>query len=314
MSLPPKGLIGVLVTPFDEEGRIDRRSLRDLVEFTIQHLDGIATGVTYTGEGFLLDREKKLELIRMGMRMIQGRLPLFLGITGDTREETEENILEVERSRRELGYKEDIFLLDCPLWYHSNRGLPRNYERLGKITSLSFVLYNNPYLITEQRRHLKRRNIRTNILKRLATNEQIVGLKNVSNLRRFINYQRAVRGRRDFRLYDGSELLFLNYPSMSGVVSGGANIFPREWKEVVDSSLDSQDPRKEEEGYSHRLWEMGQRLRRLQATYAPNPPAIIKTALKLMGKIGSDRVAGRGITEEEVRGITNLLKEYGMID
>jgi len=40
-----------------------------------------------------------------------------------------------------------------------------------------------------------------------------------------MNYDRAVRDRRDFRFRDGDELSFMTRPSSDGVMAGGANLF-----------------------------------------------------------------------------------------
>ena len=92
LSLPPKGLLGVLVTPLDDQGNIDARSLESLVNSTLNDVDGFLAGVSFTGEGFLLSNEKKLELIRISLEIVRGRVPLILGITGNSSRETGENI------------------------------------------------------------------------------------------------------------------------------------------------------------------------------------------------------------------------------
>ncbi len=193
LSLPPKGLLGVLVTPLDDQGNIDAQSLESLVNSTLNYVDGFLAGVSFTGEGFLLGNEKKLELIRISLEIVRGRVPLILGITGNSSRETAENISALEKIRGDSHYAGDIFLFDCPLWYHSNRGLFPHYQELGRLTELSFVLYNNPYLISRLKGHLRRKNIRTNVLKKLSENERIVGLKHSGEAKRTLNYLKAVR-------------------------------------------------------------------------------------------------------------------------
>jgi len=183
------------------------------------------------------------------------------------------------------------------------------------LTELSFVLYNNPYLISRLKGHLRRKNIRTNVLKKLSGNERIVGLKHSGEAKRTLNYLRAVRERKDFIFYDGDELNFLNGPGPGGVISGGVNILPRDWKEIVDSSLNPHDSRKENPDYCRYLWETGEKLKLFRSSYRSNPAAIIKTALKYMGIIKSNRVVEgtAPVTREEEKKIRSLLTEYGLI-
>lgn len=314
-SSPPKGLSGVLVTPLNDEGDLDVESLGNLINSTLSYVDGLLSGVSFTGEGFLLAREKKLELIRVSLEIIKGRVPLFLGITGNSQEETVKNIRVLEKIRDDLSYPGEIFLFDCPLWYHSNRGLAHHYQELRKLTELPFVLYNNPELIGHLKGHLRRRNIRTNILKKLSGNEGIVGLKHSGEAKRGLNYLRAVRERRDFVFYDGNELDFLNSPGPGGVTSAGMNILPKDWREIVDSSLNPHDSRKEDPSYCRRLWETGEKLKLFHSSYRSNPAAIIKTALKYMGVIKSNRVVEgtASITLEEGRRVHSLLIKHGLI-
>jgi dihydrodipicolinate synthase/N-acetylneuraminate lyase len=135
-------------------------------------------------------------------------------------------------------------------------------------------------------RSLKRNNIRTAVLKRLSENSQIVGLIQAGDLKRTIHYQRAVRARRDFRFYDGDERSFLNQPSSSGVVSGGANLLPAEWSEIVSTSLSLlEDP-----GRSLILLKHSQKLRELNQVLQMNPARSLKFALHRLGIIPQAKV------------------------
>ena len=122
-------------------------------------------------------------------------------------------------------------------------------------------------------------------MKKLSRNEQIVGITHVGELRRAINYARAVRDRRDFRVYDGNEVSFLDKPSSGGVVARGANLLPREWKEITESSINPKEGLREDPAYGGQLWKVGQTLKSLEAAYAPNPTAIIKFGFEYIKKL-----------------------------
>jgi dihydrodipicolinate synthase/N-acetylneuraminate lyase len=133
---------------------------------------------------------------------------------------------------------------------------------------------------------LKRKNIRTAILKKLTENEQIVGLIQAGDFQRTLRYQRAARMRRDFRIYDGDEMNFLNQPSSSGVVSWGANLLPANWKEVVMGALTlTEDP-----GMGLKLFKTSQKLKNLSEIMHLNPAAFLKYALYRTGKIKEARL------------------------
>jgi 4-hydroxy-tetrahydrodipicolinate synthase len=285
-SLPPKGLLPALITPFDSKGRIDWPSLRDLIESLLPFSDGLLIGEPLAGEGLFLPTDIRLELFRGCLEAVGGRKPLFLCPTASTSEET---VKCVEAGDRVIGaFRENlsVFWFDLPLWHHSNRKLPQFYEDWSQRTSLPILLYNHPALITRLSRSLKRKNIRTAVLKKLAENERIVGLLQAGDFQRTLHYQRAVRRERDFRLYDGDETNFLNQPSSSGVVSWGANLFPAEWKEVVTGVLNlTEDP-----AIGLRLFTESQKLRKLAEIMNLNPAALLKYALYRTGKIKDARL------------------------
>lgn len=307
----PRGLIGDMVTPLKGSGDLDRSSLKKIIEYTIKYLDGMIIGSGYTGEGLYLNNRRRVELIEQGIELVHGRVPLFLNVTGGLKEETAENIRAVEITIKKMGYPGKVYLLDCPLLHNSNRHLPDYYRELGNYTQLPFILYNNPHIIGELKAHLKRKNIRTSVLKELSRNEQIGGIIHTGDLSRAIHYIQAVRGRNDFRFYDGNEMSFLSLPSLSGVVSVGANLLPREWKEVTRSSLNRGNdlgggalPRRQ-------ILKAGYLIKRFQAVYRFAAVAAIKKALRYMGKIKTATVTQKvlPVSPDQTAKIYRLLDE-----
>ncbi len=278
---PPKGLVIALVTPLNEQRAIAWPSFQNLVNHTLPFADGLLIGDGIIGEGIFLPNKLRLELAQGAIEKVGGQKPLFLCLTASNQEETIANLEEIGQKYASLAEKGLLYLVDCPLWYHSNRKLPQFYESLLKRLPLPIILANNPLLISFSPRSWKRKNIRTNILKRLASQPAIVGLINLSDLKRAINYQRAVRARRDFCLYDGDEKNFLDQPSAAGVVSAGANLFPEQWKEVVWASLNpSENP-----GQNFALWEKSKKLKKFYQAYHGAPAQNLKFALYQQGLI-----------------------------
>jgi len=302
--LPPRGLIIPLVTPLNEQGEIDWDSLKRLIERTVPYGDALFIGEGLMGEGLSLPNRKRLELLARAWEIVEGRKPLFLSPTAETPEETLKNMVTLEKHFSRGPGTKSIFWVDLPLWYHSNRKLPSLYQEWARWTPYPFLLYNHPNLIAQLGRSLKRRNIRTAVMKRLCENEQIVGLIQVGDLKRTIHYQRAVRSRRDFRFYDGDEINFLDSPSSSGVVSLGANLLPKEWSEIVSASLTpSEDP-----GQNLLILKQGQTLRELREVLQTPLLKNLKIALTHLGVISHPRV--RGHEETTVGGEDLKIKRF----
>ncbi len=282
---PPKGLFPALITPFDPKGKIDWSSLRALIENLLPESDGLLIGEPLAGEGLFLPEDLRLELLQGCQKAVEGRKPLLFCPTGQTSEAT---LKFVEDGEKRIGQinEASFFWVDLPLWHHSNRKLPQFYEEWAKISPRPVLLYNHPRLITLLNRSLKHKNIRTAVLKKIAENERVVGLIQAGDFQRTLYYQRAARARRDFRIYDGDEINFLNQPSSSGVMSWGANLFPGEWQEIVAGSLSlTEDP---ERGF--RIFNQSQKLKRLGEIIGLKPAASLKYALSRLGRIAAARL------------------------
>ncbi|MBW1913193.1 MAG: dihydrodipicolinate synthase family protein [Deltaproteobacteria bacterium] len=239
---PPRGLIVDLITPLTSGGDIDGRGLGRLLDRLLPHVQALLLASPYAGEGLNLAPGQRAELLDKALVVVRGSVPVLVWISGDTEERTAENLRLLRKTKEARRYTGPIIWMDTPLLYHSNRGLSPLYERLVSEAGEPFVLHNDPEMIDPLKRAFKRRNIRTSILKELVlTEEGIQGLIFSGSLDRAQNYQKALRSRTGFNIYDGDESNFLVHPSLSGVISKGANLAPRAWQKITASSLRQDD-------------------------------------------------------------------------
>lgn len=74
-----RGIFTIQVTPFDAEGRVDRRAVDDAVERAAHYrVDGLLIGGTY-GEFSSMTSAERAALFRSVMEANKGRLPVLLG-------------------------------------------------------------------------------------------------------------------------------------------------------------------------------------------------------------------------------------------
>jgi len=297
-------LIIAFITPFDEKGLIDWVSLRRLIERALPFSDGLLFGEGRVGEGLCLPNALRLELLQGVRELVAGKKPLFLCPTADTVEETLSNVEAVSSKYSGPTNQEPFYWVDIPLWYHSNRKLSQFYQEWARFSPMPILLDNHPQLISRLNRTLKRSNIRTAVVKRLAENEQMVGLIQEGDLKRTMHYQRAVRSRREFRFYDGDEKSFLNQPSSSGVVSAGANLLPAEWQEIVEASLSV----REASAPNLRLLQQSQKLRELSKALGTNPAGSLKFALHRLGWISHPKVLSE--TQADACGMESAMGHF----
>lgn len=280
-----RGLIVDLVTPLRPNGEIDGRSLGRHLDRILPHVHAVFIASPYAGEGIRLSASQREDLLDKTLVVIRGQMPLLVWVTQDTEESTKKTLLLLRKRVATRKYGGPVFWVDTPLYYHSNRGLLLHYRNLCTLAGEPWILHNDPELITRLGRSFKRNNLRTAILKSLAGIEELLGLVFFGPLDRARNYQKAVRRRPDFRIYDGDESHFLKHPSMSGVVSAGANLAPRSWRKITDASLNVTDSRQEYPDRLKQLWETGVYLQKLLDLYRPSLMPMLTAALAAMGVI-----------------------------
>lgn len=308
----PRGLIADLVTPLKSDGTIDGRGLGRLLDRAIPCVEAVFLASPHTGEGETLTPGQRSELVEKAIVVIRGRIPLMIWVTRETEEKTLDTILTLRKGLERQRYAGQVFWVDTPLYYHSNRGLPAYYQDLGSMVEDPIILHNDPEFIRGLARPLKRINIRTGILKELVLLKDIVGLIFSGALARADNYNRACRGQGRFRIYDGDETQFLEHPSMSGVVSVGANLAPRAWQKITRSSLQLTDDQKNYPDHLRQVWELGQYLRDLKDTYQQMPATIVKEVLSDMDIIETPLCTFPGKDVKESKGrLKELMATHG---
>jgi dihydrodipicolinate synthase/N-acetylneuraminate lyase len=302
----PRGLIVDLITPLKHDGSIDGRGLAKLLDRVLSHAQGVLLAGPHAGGGIQLTALQREEILEKAVVVVRERVPILVWVTRKTEQETEETILALNKRLEHRNYSGPVFWVDTPLFYHSNRGLPSLYRKMCAMGERPFVLYNDPALIRQLARPLKRNNIRTAILKEIISLEGVAGLIFVGALERSHHYQRASRLRPQFRIYDGDESQFLDHPSLSGVVSYGANLAPKAWQMITRSSLRLAGDERNYPGHLQHVWETGRYLRDLKEIYQKMPSVLIRAVLSDMGIL--DESSPGGLEETDLDGLKNRLK------
>ena len=307
-----RGLIVDLVTPLRKSGEIDGSSLGRHLDRLLPYVHAVFIASPYAGGGVHLSSSQREDLLDKSLVVIRGQMPLLVWVTQDTEESTKETLLLLRKRVATRRYEGPVFWVDTPLYYHSNRGLFLHYRNFSTLVKEPWIIHNDPELIIKLGRSFKRNNIRTAILKSVAGIEAIHGLVFLGPLERAANYQKAVRRRPEFKVYDGDELHFLKYPSMSGVVSAGANLAPKAWRKITDASLYSTDSRQEYPDQLQQLWDTGLYLQKLLESYSPFPAPLIKAALLKMGVIeNAEKAAGVNNLDPPLVEIEETMKARG---
>jgi hypothetical protein len=301
----PRGLICSLALVPNPENRSVYQNLESLMARLQPAVAGLFLDPMFWCPGANCCGPASSSLLEEAIGLAPPDLPLWVRITGTSAEQTLHICHQLENVCRRLKYRGPLAWVDTPLFYHSNRGLPEYYHSLLADMEFNLIVDNDPNLIKKIADTTKRKNIRTAILRKLAQEPRLVALVHRGDLRRGINYQRAVRSRSDFLVYDGRESNFLERPSASGVISVGANLLPHEWKTITLSSLNLEETHFGQASTFRHLWEAGQRVRTLQRHYKQAPDRIIPAVLAGWGLI-LDKI--EGLTPEEQKATETILE------
>ncbi len=213
------GVCTALITPF-EDGEIDYKALKNLIEFQIKSgIDAILINGT-TGESATLSEKEKQELIAFAVREVGGRVPIIAG-TGSN---STKKAVELSQFASDVGV--DAILVVTPYYNKaSNEGLIDHYEAIANAVDVPIILYNVPSRTGV--------NIPLPVYERLAEHKNIVAVKEANpDVSAMAKLCAKCSDRLD--IYSGNDDLILPTLSLGakGVISVLSNILPKEVGEI----------------------------------------------------------------------------------
>jgi dihydrodipicolinate synthase/N-acetylneuraminate lyase len=225
-SRPLRGIIPPMVTPLSSPNSVDRGGLERLIEHLISGgVHGLFILGT-TGEGPALSYVLRRELIERTCAQVAGRVPVLVGITDTSYEESCTLAAHAKRSGADA-------VVTAPPFYFavSQNDLFRLVESLSGQVELPLYLYNMPSL-TKAR-------FEPETVLRMAELPNVWGLKDSSG---DLAYVRSIvtrmQSRPEFTVLVGPEDLLLESIALGahGGVCGGANLFPGLFVSVYEAA------------------------------------------------------------------------------
>ncbi|GGB07125.1 4-hydroxy-tetrahydrodipicolinate synthase [Macrococcus hajekii] len=216
------GTAVAVTTPF-KEGEVDYTTFEKHIEFLIDNgMQSIFVNGT-TGEGSTLTEEEKLELVRLAVRVSDGRVPIVVG-TG-----TNNTAASIEHSLKVKEADADAIMLITPYYNKTNqRGLLAHFTAIAEAVQLPVVLYNVP-----ARTNMT---IEPETIKILAEHPYIVALKDATGDMEYLKQVRAIVST-DFTLYSGNDDSIIPFYERGGdgVISVVANAVPAEFQAIYET-------------------------------------------------------------------------------
>lgn len=254
-----------LVTPFRQDGSLDKDTLASLVEWQIQEGIHFLVPCGTTGEGATLTREEFLSTVSITVKVAAGRVPVVAGAGGN-------NTAKVIQLIAELGNLGIDGILSVSPYYNkpTQAGIYQHYEALANSARLPIIVYNVPGRTGS--------NILPETLLRLAELTNIAGVKEASgNISQIAEI--CLHAPQNFRILSGDDALTLPLMALGGhgVISVAANEVPGMMVKFVNACLSANY--EEARSWNQKLLPL------MKANFLESNPIPVKAAMAMMGKI-----------------------------
>lgn len=227
IPIPLRGIIPPLITPLNSDNSLDVKSLEKILNHIIE---GGVHGVFIlgtTGESSSLSYAVKNQLIETTCKFVSGQIPVLVGITDCSFEES----LKLATLAKSSGA--DAVVAAPPFYMNiGQEELLNYYNRLADEVSLPLILYNMPS-------HTKIA-IEHDTVFQLANHPNIIGLKDSSgNGVYFQAICNSLSSRSAFTLMVGPEEMLAETVLLGGhgAVAGGANLFPSLYVKLYEAAV-----------------------------------------------------------------------------
>ena len=296
MSFTPKGIVVPIVTPVDENGKLNEKAYRDLIEYLYQGgIHGIFPFGT-TGEFYAYDLGFYTHLLDVTKDAVAGRMQIYAGANHITTK----GAAEIAKAVEKVGGIDALSVLTPMFVNQTQEELYAYYREIAASTSLPIIIYNNKP--------------KTNVgvdpatVARLAEIDNIVAAKDsTGDMTNAEEYIRLTRGM-EFSVMMGRDTLILAglHYGATGAIASCANVAPRIAVDIYDRFL---------AGDFKGALDAQFKLSALRvATNMGSFPVTLKEALKLIGHDCGDCVKPiLPLHDDQREKLRKVLSEMGLL-
>jgi len=218
-----------LITPFNDDYSVDYKSLRNIVDFTLQNGAKFLVALGTTSEAPTLNAEEKKNVVKTIVETADSRCPILLGMGGN------DTVSLVESIKYQCFKGIDGILSVVPYYNKPNqRGMLAHFKAVADACPVPVVLYNVPGRVGV--------NLQAATTVELAQHPNIIAVKEASgNLQQIMEILRDKPA--DFDVLSGDD--GITQPMMAlgakGVISVAANGYPEPFCKMVDMMLENKE-------------------------------------------------------------------------
>lgn len=286
-----KGIIAAMVTSMNEDETLNEAEIRRQVNRQIAAGADAVFCLGTNGEFYIQSEEEKLNVIRIVVDEVAGRVPVYAGTGCPGTKAT----IDLSLKAKALGV--DVLSIISPYFAAiSQKEIYEHYKAIAEAVDLPIVMYNMPARTGN--------NIAPETCAELAKIENIAGIKDSSgNWENLKGYIEATRGM-NFSVLSGNDSLIL--PTLKegghGGITAVANIYPHVMVSIYQKFMAGDIAGAEEAQNS---------IANIRACFKfGNPNTVTKKATNLTGNpVGPCRAPFNYLSEEAVEVIKKTLEE-----
>ena len=296
MSFTPKCIVVPIVTPVDENGKLNEKAYRDLIEYLYQGgIHGVFPFGT-TGEFYAYDLGFYTHLLEVTKDAVAGRMQIYAGANHITTK----GAAEIAKAVEKVGGIDALSVLTPMFVSQTQEEVYTYYKEVAAATSLPIIIYNNKP--------------KTNVgvdpatVAKLAEIDNIVAAKDsTGDMTNAEEYIRLTRGM-EFSVMMGRDTLILAglHYGATGAIASCANVAPRIAVDIDDRFL---------AGDFKGALDAQFKLSALRvATNMGSFPVTLKEALKMIGHDCGDCVKPiLPLHEDQREKLRKVLSEMGLL-
>lgn len=284
-----------MVTPFDEEGKINLPAAYQLIEYLLErHVDGLFILGT-NGEFFSLHDDEKVAYAKAVIDYVNHRVPIYVGAGACGTQET----IQLAKRYEEVGA--DAISVITPYFLPlAQNELIQHYRAIADAVAIPIVLYNMP------------KNTGVNIdpatLQALLPCKNIVGIKDSSgNMENFKGYLEVTKDT-EFSVLVGSDSKILEAMQLgaAGTVAATSNVITEVIVSIVKNykagNLEQAQKAQADVDVLRKVLPLG------------TVPSALKRLIQMMGiPVGNPRLPILPLAEQHTEAIADVLQYYGKL-
>ena len=297
MSFMPKGIVVPIVTPITEDGKLNEKAYRGLIDYLADNgIHGVFPFGT-TGEFYAFDEDFYKELLEITKDAVHGRMDIYAGANHITTA----GAVRLAKMVEKVGGIDALSVLTPMFISQTQHEVYEYYKEIASETSLPIIIYNNKP--------------KTNVtvepatVAKLAEIDNIVGVKDsTGDMTNTEEYLRLTRGAKNFHVMMGRDTLIfaaLCYGA-TGAIASCANVAPRIAADIYDKFMAGDREGALEAQFTFSSLRI--------ATNMGTFPVVLKEALKMIGHDCGDCVKPiQPLSEEQREKLRRVLSEMGLL-